>query len=259
MIAYPLASPAKVQEALDVLGTGRLTSRKVPLLTQLVIATANGVPQPPSLAPVLMVSTEFGSYIAALEWTASNRTGSAGFAYQVWVSIDGGYYTLATTVGASTLSYNYDASSTGGTYSFYIKPINDVGEGPSSNTASVVLPGESEAPVLTGPSDVPSEDPTALLEWNAIPGATLYSVQRSPDNATWTQIYTPTGTSQSVTVFSSPSYYRVVPFASTVEGTPSNSLEIFIVSPPPVDNTYLRPGGLTTYLRPDGTSLYLRP
>ena len=259
MIAYPLASPAKVQEALDVLGTGRLTSRKVPLLTQLLIATANGVPQPPSVAPVLVVSADLGSYVANLEWTASNRTGSAGFAYQIWVDVDGGGYSLLTSVGPGTLSYNHDASPTAGTYSYYIKPINDAGEGPSSNAASVVLPGESEAPVLTGPSEVSSEDPTALLEWNAIPGATLYSVQRSPDNATWTQIYTPTGTSQSVTLSFSPSYYRVIPFAGTFEGLPSNSLEIFIVSPPPVDNTYLRPGGLTTYLRPDGTSLYLRP
>lgn len=260
MTVYPLASTAKIQEALEVLGTSRLTSRKVPLLTQLVIGTANGIPQPPSVAPVLVVSAaEFGSYIANLEWTASNRTGSAGFAYQIWMDIDGGGYSLLTSVGSGTLSYAYDASPTAGTYSFYIKPINDAGEGPSSNAASVVLPGESEAPVLTGPSEVSSEDPTALLEWNAIIGATLYSVQRSPDDATWTQIFTPTGTSQSVTLFSSPSYYRVVPYAGVVEGTPSNSIEIVIVSPPPVDNTYLRPGGLTTYLRPDGTSLYLRP
>jgi hypothetical protein len=260
MIAYPLASPAKVQEALDVLGTGRLTSRKVPLLTQLVIATANGVPQPPSLAPVLMAfaSAELGTYIANLDWTASNRTGSAGFAYQIWVSLDGGSYSLLDSVGPSTLSYVHDASPTGGTYSYYIKPINDVGEGPSSNAASVVLPGESEAPVLTGPSEVSSEDPTALLEWNAIPGATLYSVQRSPDNATWTQIYTPTGTSQSVTLSFSPSYYRVIPFAGVFEGLPSNSISITIVIPP-APESYLRPDGISTYLRPDGTSIYLRP
>ena len=259
MIAYPLASTAKIQETLDVLGTGRLTSRKVPLLTQLLIATATGVPQPPSVAPVLNVTTSFGSYVANLDWTASNRTSSAGFAYQVWMSLDGGDYALLASVGPSTLSYSHDAAPTDGTYSFYIKPINDAGEGPSSNAASVVLPGESEAPLLTGPSEVSSEDPTALLEWNAIPGATIYSVQRSPDDATWAQIATPTGVSQSVTLFSSPTFYRVVPFAGVIEGTPSNSLEITIVTPPPVDNTYLRPGGLTTYLRPDGTSIYLRP
>jgi hypothetical protein len=259
MTAYPLASTAKVQEALEVLGTSRLTSRKVPLLTQLVIATANGIPQPPSFAPVLVVSADFGSYIANLDWTASNRTASAGFAYQIWVSLDGGDYALAASVGPSTLSYAYDAAPTDGAYGFYIKPINDAGEGPSSNAASVVLPGESEAPVLTGPSEVSSEDPTALLEWNAIPGATVYSVQQSPDNSLWTPIFTPTGTSQSVVVTLSPTYYRVVPYAGIIAGTPSNSLEVVIVTPPPVTNTYLRPGGLTTYLRPDGTSLYLRP
>jgi hypothetical protein len=28
---------------------------------------------------------------------------------------------------------------------------------------------------------------------------------------------------------------------------------------PPVDYTYLRPGGVDTYHRPDGTSIYIRP
>lgn len=215
---------------------------------------------PPSVAPVLTVSADFGSTTANLEWTASNKIGSAGFGYNVYRNVNGTGPTLIATTIPSTLTYNDDnPSAAGETYEYTVIPKNDAGEGPSSNAASVVLPGESEAPLLTGPSEVSSEDPTALLEWNAIPGATVYSVQRSPDDSTWTQIYTPTGTSQSVTLSFSPSYYQVIPFAGTFEGLPSNSLEISIVSPPPVDNTYLRPGGLTTYLRPDGTSLYLRP
>lgn len=215
-----------------------------------------GTLTPPTVAPVLTVEADLGSSIANLTWTPSNKTSSAGFGYDVLLSVNGTDYSSIGNTGS--LSFSHDVSPDSGTFWFKIIPFNDAGEGPESNPVSINLPGESEAPVLTGPSQVSSEDPTALLEWNAIPGATLYSVQRSPDDSTWTQIETPTGTSQSVTLFSSPSYYRVVPFAGTFEGLPSNSIEIVIVIPPAPDS-YLRPDGTSTYLRPDGTSIYLRP
>jgi hypothetical protein len=213
-----------------------------------------GTLTPPTVAPVLTGEADLGSYVANLTWTASNKTGSPGFGYRLYYYSDSssGFENLG-----DSLAYNFDAVDVPGIWNFYIVPFNSAGEGPSSNTVSIYLPGESEAPLLTGPSSVESGDPTALLEWNAIPGATLYSVQRSPDDSTWTQIYTPTGTSQSVTLSFSPSYYRVIPFAGTFEGLPSNSIEITIVAPPPP--TYLRPDGTSTYLRPDGTSIYLRP
>lgn len=215
-----------------------------------------GVLTPPTVAPVLTVEADLGSYDAVLTWTPSNKTSSPGFEYQVYfLLVPNSEFTLA---GSTTsLTFTFTASEVG-VYGFKVVPVNSAGEGPSSNEVVTTLPGESEAPVLTGPSEVSSEDPTALLEWNAIPGATLYSVQRSPDDATWTQIFTPTGTSQSVTLSFSPSYYRVVPYAGVFEGLASNSIEITIISPPPA-YSYLRPNGLDTYLRPDGTSIYLRP
>lgn len=256
MTVYPLASTAKIQEALEVLGTSRLTSRKVPLLTQLVIATANGVPQPPSVAPVLVVSADLGSYVANLEWTASNRTGSAGFAYQIWVDVDGGGYSLLTSVGPGTLSYAYDASPTAGTYSFYIKPINDAGEGPSSNAASVVLPGESEAPVLTGPATGVT-DVEFTLAWTSVPGADSYEVDKSDNNGvSWTTIATTSSLTLGVTESVADTYdYRVTPFAGAFQGQTSNIVSVVVGA----SSTYLRPVFIFTYLRPDGTSTYFRP
>ena len=256
MTVYPLASTAKIQETLEVLGTSRLTSRKVPLLTQLVIGTANGIPQPPSVAPVLVVSADLGSYVANLEWTASNRTGSAGFAYQIWMDVDGGGYSLLTSVGPSTLSYSYDASPTAGTYSFYIKPINDVGEGPSSNAASVVLPGESEAPVLMGPSTA-STDVEFTLAWTSVPGADSYEVDKSDNGGvSWTTIATTSSLTLGVTETVADTYdYRVTPFAGAFQGQTSNIVTVVVGA----SSSYLRPGGVFTYLRPDGTSIYFRP
>lgn len=97
----------------------------------------------PTVAPVLSVSADPSSFVANLIWTPSNRTGSSGFGYDVYVQFNSGGYSLVTTTTGT--SYDYDAIDVVGPYDFYVVPKNSAGEGPSSNTASVNLPGESEA------------------------------------------------------------------------------------------------------------------
>jgi len=98
-------------------------------------------PLPPSLAPVLTVTADPSSFIAQLTWTRSNRTGSPGFTYQVWMKVDAGAFALLTST--TNLFLNTDQSPTAGTYQFYVKPVNTAGGGPDSNIVSVALPGES--------------------------------------------------------------------------------------------------------------------
>lgn len=104
---------------------------------------------PPSVAPVLDVQTMVGSSVASLTWTASNRTGSAGFTYRIDAKInEDAYEEVATTTSLTYNDTRGNPPATGETYTYRITPLNDYGEGPSSNEAGVVLPGESLSAVI---------------------------------------------------------------------------------------------------------------
>jgi len=175
-------------------------------------------PTAPSLPPVLIVSADLASTTANLAWTASNKTGSPGFGYRVYSGSSPFGSLLSTTTGLS-----YDATSvflTSGNYSFYVVPFNDVGEGPSSNTASVVLPGESDGPVLSGPDSAFISDYT--LTWTAIAGATSYDLYASRDNTTYS-LYVNTAATSWLVSFDFPGmYHKVIAKNGSFESGESN-------------------------------------
>ena len=88
---------------------------------------------PPTVAPSLMASESAG--VVTLDWTASNKTGSAGFAYRVSVDSGAGFGTLTTTQLLTAIG-----SIGSGTYHYKITPYNDAGDGPVSNTETIVIP-----------------------------------------------------------------------------------------------------------------------
>jgi hypothetical protein len=143
---YPYASTAKVQEALGVIGASAPGYGDTALKQVWVDIGATAVLSPPTVAPVLTYDPPMlGSFIVDLFWTASNKTSSAGFGYRVYMQYNGGGFNAIETTTNLTTAFNGDPNA--GTYDFRIVPFNDAGEGPSSNTASVVLPGEFEAPI----------------------------------------------------------------------------------------------------------------
>lgn len=99
-----------------------------------------GTLTPPTVAPVLTVSADFGSYIAVLEWTASNKTDSAGFSYSAQYSSDGVNFVEFYNGTGLTTNFSIGLGEEG-LYYFKVIPLNDAGNGPDSNTASVILPG----------------------------------------------------------------------------------------------------------------------
>lgn len=104
--------------------------------------TASGPLTPPTVAPVLIANIYFADYTARLEWTASNKTNSDGFGYRVEVSINGGSFSLVASLTANDFAYNdQQYGATGETYTYRVTPFNAAGDGPVSNTASVIIPG----------------------------------------------------------------------------------------------------------------------
>ena len=98
---------------------------------------------PPTVAPVLTVSTSFESYTANLEWTASDKLGSAGFGYRLELSINDQDFNEIVSLSSEHVSYNdYRGDAANTLYAYRITPFNNAGDGPASNTTTVVLPGE---------------------------------------------------------------------------------------------------------------------
>jgi hypothetical protein len=165
-----------------------------------------------------MVSADLASQTANLAWTASNKTGSAGFGYKIYSGFSPTGSLLTTTTG---LSYDVTyAASNGEIYSFYVVPFNYFGEGPSSNTASIVLPGESDGPVLSGPDMAINSDYT--LTWSAIAGATSYDLYSSRDDNIYS-LYVNTAATAYLVGFDFPGmYHKVVAKNGAFESGESN-------------------------------------
>jgi hypothetical protein len=158
----------------------------------LVGGPLNTILTPPTLAPVLTVSADFGSSTANLEWTASNKTSSSGFGYRIYRQKNGLGYDVLTTTTSLIYDDTPSPEPAGEYYEYYIEPYNDAGPatgGGLSNEAEIVLPGEAEGPTLLGPdnttgSQIVFDDFT--LTWSAVPGATLYDVYYSTTDSGYT-------------------------------------------------------------------------
>lgn len=217
---------------------------------------ATGPLTPPTVAPVLTVTAELGSETAGLEWTASNKTSSAGFGYDVELNIDGlGWNNIGFTTGLSFADTRVAAA--GETYTYRVTPYNDAGEGPVSNEASVVLPGECDAPVLTGPTP-----PTAgafTLTWSVPTGAVFdsYNLYRSSDEFGSYTLEDTIGAEPSPSYAAGLSgWWKVAAYQSTTltEGPLSNAFYGEIIIPA---SAYLLQEDDTALLMEDATELLL--
>jgi subtilisin family serine protease len=172
---------------------------------------ALGVPtNPVPAAPTNLSASAASSSSIQLSWSGSN--GAAG--YQVERSPDGvtAWTQVASTDSATTAFLDTGlAAST--TYSYRVSATNSAGTSAPSGTASAT----TVANILPAPASLTASAASSSsiqLGWGAVPGASAYKVERSPDGATnWMQI---AGTGSATTAYldsglaaSTTYYYRV--------------------------------------------------
>ena len=136
---------------------------------------------PPVLLTVSAVST------SALDVTWENVTGNTGYKVERKATAGGTWAQVGSILPADATVFHDTGLSNNIAYYYRVSAVNSVGYSLASNEKyAVTLP---PAPSLNGPTGITASQMT--LSWSSVAGNTGYKLERSPDNATWTQIATP--------------------------------------------------------------------
>jgi large repetitive protein len=182
--------------------SGTLPSRKI------VACATTRVPAP-TLAPLTLLSA------TAVDVSWNNVAGNTGYRLERssdnvnWVQIGG-------TLAAGTTLYHDTGLTAGTVYYYRVSTLN--GSGASLASPVQIAPALNAATVVS---------PTRIdLSWPPVNGSTSYVLERSPDNASWAQIATPTAaaaTYSDTTVTPATGYYYRLEVV-TAAGTSAPSL-----------------------------------
>lgn len=99
--------------------------------------TASGPLTPPTVAPVLIATAS--NVTGVLDWTASDKVFSPGFSYRIELSIASESFNPINSTTQLFYSDQHNEAN-GETYTYRVTPYNSAGDGPTSNTASIILP-----------------------------------------------------------------------------------------------------------------------
>lgn len=184
-----------------------------------------GPPTPPP-APANLTATG-GNNQVSLSWNAA----SGATSYNVYRgTVSGGPYgSLAP--GVTTTSHVDTTAVNGTTYFYVVAGVNGGGEGPDSNQASATPQAPTLPAAPTGVSAASNIKKKITVSWNAVAGATSYTIKRSTTNG---GPYTNTGTTSSTSFTNSglqsgTTYYYVVS-ASNAQGEGPNSAQVSAVA-----------------------------
>ncbi len=136
---------------------------------------------PPVLLTVSAVST------SALDVTWENVTGNTGYKVERKATAGGTWAQVGSTLPADTTVFHDTGLSNNIAYYYRVSAVNGVGYSLASNEKyAVTLP---PGPSLNAPTGITTSQMT--LSWGSVAGNTGYKLDRSTDNATWSQIATP--------------------------------------------------------------------
>jgi fibronectin type 3 domain-containing protein len=146
------------------------------------------------------------------------------FSYDVYRSDPSHPTPVAIAANVTSLSYADTAVTAGVTYTYYVTSVNNIGQGPPSNSESGSIRALTTSPILSTPSVGNNE---VTLNWSADPNAASYDVYRSDAGnptpvAIASGLQTLTYTDSSVVNGTGYTYY-VASVNSVSQGPPSNS------------------------------------
>jgi len=182
--------------------------RSIPAPTQSLVSRP--------VAPVIVRIMSVRADRLVVDWR--DVAGDTG--YRVERSSDGGVnWTIIASVGTNVPSYADSGLTAYTQYTYRITALSPQGDGPASAAASRF----TRLPALTGLQFTTVASNQLALQWNAVPNATAYRVERSTDGNTFTIVTTTTLTaySDSNVVPLGEYYYRVagVNAQTETEGT----------------------------------------
>ena len=210
-----------------------------PLVTS--AAQTNGLANPPTSLQLGVMTTS----TAPLSWNASAQASSYNVLYQP----SGGTWTLAQNV--TSTNYTVTGLTNGTTYNFEVEGVNTYGTSGPSNvvTGTTIVASGSPPSAPTGLTVGTVTSTTANLSWNAVSGATNYTVLYSTNSgSSWTidsTDGTASTTSYTVTGLSGNTTYSFAVTANNSYGSSTHS-NVATGTLPPLAPTNLTASNITT-------------
>ena len=137
----------------------------------------------------------------------------------------GGPYTP---IASPTITSSTDASLTDGTTYYYVVcAVNATGQSENSSEVSATPTGATTGPPTPTGVSATTGNQRVVLNWNASPGATTYRVKRGTETGgPYTQVATPTGTTDNDTALANGTTYYYVVSAVNSAGESANSGQV---------------------------------
>jgi cellulose 1,4-beta-cellobiosidase len=186
----------------------------------------SGGGQTPPPAPTNLQATG-GNAQVNLTWNAAS--GADTYSVHRGTVSGGPYGTIASNLTGTS---HLDTTVTNGTtYHYVVSGFNEAGEGPESSQASATPNVPQLPPAPTGVSATSPGKKKIAVSWNAVSGATSYTVKRGTTNGgPYPTTFTTTSTSLTNTGLTSGVTYYYVVSASNAQGQGPNSTQVSAVA-----------------------------
>ena len=182
-------------------------------------------------APAGVTATN-GITQANVSWNASTDLGGGStLAYKIYKNTNGGSYTLLAQPAGTGTTYTDTAVTLGNTYGYKIVTVNEAGDSPQSNPATVIIGTVPDAPTLTLVTPIAGAQHT--IDWTAPSNnggfaVTGYEIERSTTGGSG---FATIGQVGNVLTFTDPTtnlvlgdtyYYRILAINQQGTSAPSN-------------------------------------